>query len=705
MTEIYRLAENIYRVKHWERNKVRESLLAKYKLVDLAPEGEPELIYAGEDTTVHFENGYKLDFALEAGEQGGFDIRLPLDAEDRLYGLGDVDRKNIEKRGTSALMQLENVRSYGPIPYLMSCRGWAVIVLTTFSHTFDMGATNPDELHIFCKRGALDFIVICGTDMRNALYLQGKVTGRPVMLPKASYGLTVVPNEEATARSLLDDATRYRDRDIPCDTFGLEPSWMETFYDDSTEKKWDYKRFPIWYWMGENAYGANFVEALNKMGYSLSLWLCCNYDLFWKEEGACEEKNDTDEVKEYDDAVIQDAHLTQGHRMDRVTKRNEPWFDHLKKFVNNGAEAFKMDGAEQVIPFPDRVWADRYSDAEIRNIYPVVYAKQMKEGYEEHCGRRAMNNTVGAYLGTQKYAATWAGDTGGSLGVLTSMINYAMCGHSNCSFDMYSGNVTTHHAGFLAPWTQHQNWSTWDYPWYFTKDMEESYRWYSQLRSSLFPYVYSYHHVANATSYPIMRCLSLAYPESKAYDKINNEYMLGDAFLVNAWKNDVVLPAEDEWFDFYTGKKYEGPLEFTYKPSKIHGGALYVKAGSIIVMQDWAHSLRTYRPDKLYIHVYPGKDAEFTLYEDDYYTYAYEKGEYATTKITLQGNTLTVYPREGTFAPYKDKHIRLNNMTEDGNMPAPVDFEVIWHNNDGTTATYTIPASAYAASPAVVEHM
>ena len=202
-----------------------------------------------------------------------------------------------------------------------------------------------------------------------------------------------------------------------------------------------------------------------------------------------------------------------------------------------------------------------------------------------------------------------------------------------------------------------------------------------------------------------MRCLSLAYPESKAYDKINNEYMLGDAFLVNAWKNDVVLPAEDEWFDFYTGKKYEGPLEFTYKPSKIHGGALYVKAGSIIVMQDWAHSLRTYRPDKLYIHVYPGKDAEFTLYEDDYYTYAYEKGEYATTKITLQGNTLTVYPREGTFAPYKDKHIRLNNMTEDGNMPAPVDFEVIWHNNDGTTATYTIPASAYAASPAVVEHM
>lgn len=703
MTEIYKLAENIYRVKHWERNKVRESLLTKYKLVDVVPEGEPELIYSGEDTTATFENGYKLNFSLSADELGGFDIRLPLDPADRLFGLGDVDRKNIEKRGTKALMQLENVRSYGPIPYLMSCRGWAVIMLTTFSHTFDMGETDPDMLHIYGKRGALDFIVICGNDMREALYMQGKITGRPVMLPKASYGLTVVHNEAADVHSVLNDATRYRDRDIPCDTFGLEPSWMEKFYDASTEKKWDYNRFPIWYWMGENAYGANFIQQLNTMGYSLSLWLCCNYDLFWKEEGADAEKNKADDVQEYDDAVIQDKHLTQGSRLDRITKRDEPWFDHLKKFVNNGAEAFKLDGSEQVIPFPDRIWADKYTDAEIRNIYPVVYAKQMKEGYEEHCGRRAMNNTVGAYLGTQKYAATWAGDTGGSIGVLTSMINYAMCGHSNCSFDMYSGNAPAHHAGFLAPWTQHQNWSTWDYPWFFKKDMEESYRWYSQLRSSLFPYIYSNAHVANATSYPMMRCLSLAYPETDKYDKINNEYMLGDAFLVSAWKNDVVLPEEDEWFDFYTGKKYEGERAFKYQPSKIHGGALYVKAGSIIVMQDWNYNLREYRPDKLYIHVYPGKDAEFTLYEDDYYTYAYEKGNFATTKITLTDNVLRVYPREGSYESYHNHGRSLSSPTGDTSMPNPVNFEVIWHREDGSTTTYTVNAADYASDVAVVE--
>ncbi len=46
--------------------------------------------------------------------------------------------------------------------------------------------------------------------------------------------------------------------------------------------------------------------------------------------------------------------------MDKVTKPGEAWFDHLKKFVDNGAEAFKLDGSDQVIPFPDRLWAGRY---------------------------------------------------------------------------------------------------------------------------------------------------------------------------------------------------------------------------------------------------------------------------------------------------------------------------------------------------------
>ncbi len=701
MTEIYKLSENVYRVISWEYRKLRESLMTKYGLLDMAFDGEPELIYAGDEDKASFVRGYTLDFALKPYLDGGFEIRLGLDPADRLFGLGDVTRKHVQHRGTSAYMQQADYTAYGPTPYLMSSRGWAVLLNCTYAHTIDMGETNPDELYIHSKRGVLDLVVICGESMREALYLQGKITGRPTMFPKPFYGLTVVHNEQATDRSVIEDALHYKEMDIPVDTFGLEPTWMETVYDETLEKKWNRQRFNFWEWQGEDAYYFNFVEALNNMGYNLSLWMCCSYDLFWKEEndmtpGA---ESPADDVN---DRIIQDAHLMQGYRMDKITKREEPWFKHLEKFVANGADCFKLDGAWQVIPFPDRVWANRYTDDEIRNMHPVVYARQMKEGFENYTGRRSMIYTAGAFLGIQKYAATWAGDTGGSLDVLVSLMNYGLSGHSNTSFDMYARDKAAIHAGFLAPWSQHQNWSTWDYPWCFSSPgLTESYRWYSKLRSSLFPYIYTNAHTASETSYPVLRPLCLVYPETSAYDGVKNEYMLGDAFLVSAWKNDIILPEEDEWYDYFTGKKYDGPRQFVNNPTGVAGGGLFVKAGSIVVMQDWAHSLRNYRPDKLYIHVYPGKDTAFTLYEDDCYTDGYEKGEFAATKIELKDNVLTVYPREGTFTSYRGRNFR--SPTGDDSMPAPVDFEVVWHHEDGTTVSEMIPAAAYAEGPASVE--
>jgi alpha-D-xyloside xylohydrolase len=55
--------------------------------------------------------------------------------------------------------------------------------------------------------------------------------------------------------------------------------------------------------------------------------------------------------------------------------------------------------------------------------------------------------------------------------------------------------------------------------------------------------------------------------------------------------------------------------------------------------------------DDLLLVVYAGADADFTLYEDDGLTYAYEKGAFST--IGLHWNdaerTLTIGRREGSF--------------------------------------------------------
>lgn len=58
------------------------------------------------------------------------------------------------------------------------------------------------------------------------------------------------------------------------------------------------------------------------------------------------------------------------------------------------------------------------------------------------------------------------------------------------------------------------------------------------------------------------------------------------------------------------------------------------------------------RPENgLEIRVYPGKNAEFTLYEDAGNGYGFEKGEYAVTKFRWKENEkkLIKEKREGSY--------------------------------------------------------
>ena len=61
---------------------------------------------------------------------------------------------------------------------------------------------------------------------------------------------------------------------------------------------------------------------------------------------------------------------------------------------------------------------------------------------------------------------------------------------------------------------------------------------------------------------------------------------------------------------------------------------LFVKAGSILPMTQYMQYVDEVTNAPLELYVYPGKDTEFELYEDDGNSYSYEEGEFAITKIT-----------------------------------------------------------------------
>ena len=611
--------------------------------------------------------------------EAGFGAVFPLDAKEKLYGLGDTSRDNLNRRGGLYHIWVKNVACYAPTPFVMSTGGWAVFVNTTHRHYFDLGHTKSDEWRFGGQTGYFDVYLIAGDSLPQLLDYGTRLMGRPALLPLYAYGLTFVCNQQVNAREMLEDCHGFRAHDVPCDTVGLEPGWMAKHYDFSTEKSWHPERFWIPFW--DESGPSTFVSAAKRLGFRMSLWLCTEYDLTYEEErqavlrGADARKaieaSDQKAGVYHPDDVIQDEHFGHGAiRFDRITKPSEPWFQHLEKFVTQGVKAFKLDGANTVNEHPDRLYGNGCTDAEMHNLYPTLAAKQVSEGFTAQTnGKRAFVYTSGAYAGIARYAAVWAGDTGGGPRSLISLLNHALSGQVNTGVDANVYDAAGIHAGFLQPWAQINSWYEYLQPWLLGNPLEETVRFYAKLRYRLLPYIYCTAHQAYRTGMPILRPMPLAFPQMPEADDLTTQYLLGDSLLIGSFTDTLVLP-DGTWYDFWTGERHIGGQTITQTAFLPHvGGFLFVRAGAILPL--WSDgtnstpsenalqkgitafplSLRVYPPE-------PGQISQFTLYTDDGETTEYRNGAVATTVLTLQQDTtaseptlvLTVKDREGTYA-------------------------------------------------------
>lgn len=608
--------------------------------------------------------------SIEYGSTG-WSISCTLRDGEELYGLGDINRTRLDRRGYRYRVWVSDVKSYIPTPFLMSSEGWAIAINTTFEHFFDVGATEKSTLKVECAKAAPDFTVYTGKDYKELLFRYTAVSGRPLMLPRWALGLSFVCNTQANAYELVNDGLNFRREDIPCDVLGLEPGWMEKFYDETTEKNWSPERFyiPEYAQIGPHT----FLGAVSRLKFKLSLWLCCDYDLTIHEEhrignlkaGRYEEPDELNtggyETNTDNVAFEDDEHFHNFYRTaDTVTKPDQPWFEHLKKFVDQGVSAFKMDGAFQVLDHPDRLYGNGMTDSEVHNMYPVLLARQMSHGFTEHTGRRSMIYTVAGYTGIQKYAATWAGDTGGGFGPMVSMLNNGLTGHSNTSCDLDVFSTESIHFGFLQPWSQVCSWNYWRHPWLLEEEDKDIFREYDKLRYSLLPYLYTAARQAYDTGMPMMRALPLVFPKDKHVHERISQYMLGDHLLVgsfltkaerevNGKKVNFYLP-EGQWYDWFTGEKYEGNQEIFYTPPAGKGGALFVKAGAAIPMVKPGKYIADKKFDEILVKAWPDADGKAcgTMYEDDGETMQYADGAFRRTDIRVDGNVITT-KQEGTF--------------------------------------------------------
>jgi len=555
-------------------------------------------------------------------------------------GFGDQTRERLFHRGQQINLWVSNVKSYVPVPFFMSTRGCGVLINSTHQIRLDMAHSQPDQYFWQDQRGVIDYYVFVGDSFKNLIEQYTDLTGKPKLPPLWSFGLWYLCRMQANDFEVMSDALNFRNLEIPCDIIGLEPGWMEVNYDYSTNKSWNSRLFPIPYWAPNGPH--NFFNALKRMGFHLELWLCNDYDLSGEEErriqGNTDQLQATGSAGNFQADAEIDTHFQYPVFQDQITKKGEAWFEHLKKFVDQGVDFFKQDGSLQVNDHPDRIFSNGMRDAEMHNLYPLLYSRQMHQGFETHTGRRALVFTVAGWAGFQAWCGTWTGDTGGRLITLGGMLNTALIGHSWATNDMEVAQKEGIHFGYLQPWSQINSWTYFRMPWVQGTELLKMHQDYSRLRARLIPYLYAWAYQATRSGVPLLRPLALEFESDLKSRNVLHEYLLGRDLLVVIYKNEAWFPA-GLWKDFWTGEILPGGQEKPITWPENRGGGLYVRSGGIIPFGPLLQHRGEKPIDAITIYLFPD-ETETTLefYEDDGISLAHHTGECGITPISCRKN-------------------------------------------------------------------
>lgn len=565
-------------------------------------------------------------------------LSISMEDGERFYGGGSTSRDHIQHRGEFLRMWTTYQQTEIPMPFMMSSRGWGVYNNSTRKSFFDIGNQQKTKFNIINTFDEADFFLMMGKDMPAILNEYTLVTGRTYVLPKWAYGLCFGPNMREEQFDILNDAVRFRQFDVPCDVFWLEPQWMEKRYDFSTKKKWNYDRFsPEPYWLQDQypktMHNRLFIGKLRSMGFHLGLWLCEEYDLSIQEEDIIAERT--------------------GGKL----SGQEHWMDHLTVFMDQGVEGFKLDPARTIDNHTNWEYYNGRTDKEMHNLNQVLLPKQMRELGRKYNGKRTWHHYCGGWSGTQRWTASTSGDNGGGKTALYDQLNLGMSGFLNTSCDVMSVprelEMQGLHFGLFLPWVQINSWFSMMHPFYYAKEEQDIYRFYVKLRYSLAPYIYSMALEAAQNGMPIVRSMPLCFPDDRNCDDMTYQYMFGDNFCVGIFTNEIYLP-KGTWTDAWSGEKIVSKGEtFTREYPSNRAGLLFIREGAIIPTQPDVEYLGARPFDRVILKVYPHGDSAYTMLDDDGESYEYENGGIASTLFESHerdgGVEVVVNPVQGSF--------------------------------------------------------
>jgi alpha-glucosidase (family GH31 glycosyl hydrolase) len=177
-----------------------------------------------------------------------------------------------------------------------------------------------------------------------------------------------------------------------------------------------------------------------------------------------------------------------------------------------------------------------------------------------------------------------------------------------------------------------------------------------KLRYRLLPYIYTTASEVAFKNLTFTKSLLFDYLTNEKTHTIDQQYLFGKSMMVcpvtspSAKQLSIYLPEGSNWYDFWTGKLYEGNTNQNIDVTTDHIPVM-VKSGSIIPLA----TIGSFSSDSLYapieLRVYPGNDATFTLYEDSNDGLSYLNEQYSRIQIDYseKDKTLSVGSIEGVY--------------------------------------------------------
>lgn len=184
-----------------------------------------------------------------------------------------------------------------------------------------------------------------------------------------------------------------------------------------------------------------------------------------------------------------------------------------------------------------------------------------------------------------------------------------------------------------------------NHPYLFSKEAQEIFKFYSDLRLRLFPYRYTLALSVRLNGTPMIS----ASPETPHQFLLGRDLFVSPVLEKGATSMLVHLP-EGKWIDFHSKKIYDGNQTIRVQ-TPLWQLPLFIRKGAILPTRNSARTIELGSNDTLTLDIYPDGSSSFTLLEDDGKSNDYLNGGIGKTVISYseQENLLTIDAMQGRF--------------------------------------------------------